>query len=57
MLNVSEGVALVSQFGHIDVIEAEYAAQGDLVKDVILGTRIEQDGETSVNFTVNLIHN
>ena len=57
MFNVSEGVALVSQLGRVDVIEAEYAAQGDLVKDVILGTRIEQDGETNVNFTVNSTHN
>ena len=57
MFNVSEGVALVSQVGRVDVIEAEYAAQGDLVKDVILGKRIEQDGETNVNFTVNSTHN
>ena len=57
MFNVSEGVALVSQRGQVDVIEAEYAAQGNLVKDKILGARIEQDGETNVNFTVNSTHN
>lgn len=57
MFNVSRGVALVSQFGRVDVIQAEYRAQGDLVKDVILGTRIEQDGETNVNFIVNSTHN
>ena len=57
MFNVSEGVALVSQLGQVDVIEAEYAAQGDLVKDVILGRRINRDGETNVEFTVNSTHN
>ena len=57
MFNVSAGVALVSQRGQVNVIEAEYAAQGDLVKDVILGTVIQQDGETNVNFTVNSTHN
>ena len=46
MFNVSRGVALVSQIGGVTVIQEEYAAQGNLVKDVILGSRIEEDGET-----------
>jgi len=57
MFNVSQGVALVSQFGSVGTIEAEYTAQGDLVKDTILGKRIEQDRETSDDFTVDSSHN
>ena len=57
MFNVSRGVALVSQIGGVTVIQEEYAAQGNLVKDVILGSRIEEDGETNVDFTVNSTHN
>ena len=43
MFDVSRGVALVSQVGQVTVIEEEYAAQGNLVKDVILGSRIEEN--------------
>ena len=57
MFDVSRGVALVSQIGQLRVIENEYAAQGDLVKDVILGTVIRKDGETLADFTVNSTHN
>jgi len=56
MFNVTRGVALVSQLGRVDVIENEYAAQGDLVKDIILGAHIDLDGETSDNFTINSTH-
>jgi len=57
MFNVSEGVALVSQIGSVRTIETEYAAQGNLVKDTILGKRIEKDGETSDDFVVDSSHN
>ena len=56
MFNVSSGVALVSQFGRVDVIQNEYKAQGDQVRDIISGTRINGNGETNANFTVNSAH-
>ena len=57
MFDVSRGVAQVSQDGQVRVIQDEYAAQGNLVKDVILGTVIRKDGETLANFTVSSTHN
>ena len=56
MKNVSDGVALVSQRGMVNVIEAEYQAQGDSVKDIINGTGIAGDGMTTDEFSVDCSH-
>ena len=56
MQNVSAGVALVSQRGMVDVIEAEYRARGDSVKDIINGSGIPGDGMTTDEFSVDCSH-
>lgn len=56
MYNVSLGVALVSQTGRVQVIQAEYRARGDSVKEVISGELIGGDGMTMDNFTVDCSH-
>lgn len=56
MKNVSRGVALVSQTGGVTVIEEEYQARGDSVKDVITGVRIDGDGMSMDEFSVDCSH-
>ena len=56
MKNVSPGVALVSQRGNTTIIEAEYRAQGDSVKDIIAGNGIPGDGMVSAEFSVDCSH-
>ena len=56
MKNVSLGVALVSQRGSRTVIEAEYRAQGDSVKDIIRGNLIRGGGMATDEFSVDCSH-
>ena len=50
------GVALVSQTGRVDVIQAEYRVRGDSVKEVISGELINGNGMIMDNFTVDCSH-
>lgn len=56
MLNVSRGVALVSQFGQTNVIQEEYRARGDAVRSIYRGRGISGAGETTTNFIVDSDH-
>ena len=56
MKNVSRGVALVSQTGNVSVIEDEYEARGDSVKDSIRGVTIDGDGMTMDELYVDCSH-
>ena len=56
MLNVSRGVALVSQFGQTSVIQTEYRARGEAVRSIYRGRGISGFGETTDNFIVDSDH-
>ena len=56
MKNVSRGVALVSQTGNVSVIEDEYEARGDSVKDSVRGVTIDGDGMTMDELYVDCSH-
>ena len=57
MNNVSRGVALVSQTGRTDVIEGEYASQGDDVLDTLKGDAIFPGvGRTTRSLMVDAEH-
>ena len=56
MLNVSDGVARVSQVGATNLIEEEYAAAGDNILDTFKGGVIFGVGETSDDFDVDKQH-
>ena len=56
MNNVSPGVALMSLNGSVTVIQDEYAAQGNSIKDIILGCSIYSDSFTYNQFSVDSSH-
>lgn len=56
MDNVSNGVAVVSQIGQINIILMEFDAQGDNVLGRYIGGGIPGDGETMGDFVVDKDH-